>query len=87
MRILINRRISFFCSFFIVIDDCAGVAVRAAAADVWPDCARVCLAISRDSVVITTEEREVVIRVSAVRDVKQVSLFGVRMPLSTLKRR
>ena len=87
MRILIKRSMSPFCSFLIVIDACAGVAVRAAAADAWPDCARVCLAISRDSVVITTDEREVVIKVSAVREVKHVSLFGVKMPLSTLKQK
>jgi len=35
---------------------------------------------------ITTFERDVAIRFKAVRAVKQVSLFGVRIPLRTLEK-
>jgi hypothetical protein len=87
IRILISRSISFFCSFLITNDVCDGVAVRAVAAAVVPDCARTCFAISRASVIITTFERDVAIKLRAVRAVKQVSVFGVNIPLSTLKQK
>jgi hypothetical protein len=52
-----------------------------------PDCERTDLASSRASVIITTFERDVAIKFRAVRAVKQVSVFGVTIPLSTLKMR
>ena len=85
MRILIKRKISCFCSFLIVIIACNGRFARALADADAPDCARTCLAISRESVMITTFERDVAIRFKAVRAVKHVSLFGVRMPLRMLE--
>ena len=92
MRILISRRISFFCSFLIVITACDGTIpaaavgmVRAELIEPAPDCARTCFANSRANVMITTFERDVAINVKAVRAVRHVSVFGVKIPLSTLK--
>ena len=68
-----------------MIDVCDGVIVRDVVDDVAPDCARACFAISRESVIITTFERDVAIKFRAVRAVKQVSVFGVNIPLRTLK--
>lgn len=65
---------------------CNGRAVRTLPDADAPDCAWTCLAISRESVMITTFERDVAIRFKAVRAVKQVSLFGVRIPLRTLEK-
>lgn len=93
MRIFTKRRISFFCSLFIVRAVCRGGITpgpvgmaRAVAMERAPGCAEACLANSRVKVMITTFERDVAISVNAVRAVRQVSLFGVKMPLRTLKR-
>ena len=64
---------------------CDGAAVRDAPLAAVPDCAWTCFAISLARVMITTFERDVAIRFKAVRAVRQVSVFGVRTPLSTLK--
>lgn len=86
MRILTNRRISFFCSFLMTMTACDGAVVRDAPLTTVPDCAWTCFAISLARVMITTFERDVAIKFKAVRAVKQVSVLGVRMPLSTLKK-
>lgn len=59
--------------------------VRAELIDPVPDWTRACFASSRASVMITTFERDVAINVNAMRAVKHVSVFGVRIPLRTLK--
>ena len=87
MRILTNRSISFFCSFRMTIAACDGAAVRDVDAAPVPDCARTCLAISLARVIITTFERDVAIKFKADRAVKQVSVFGVSIPLSMLKKK